>query len=45
MSVRKKFKDNKRIVNGEEIFAYDTLLDDITHEIDRSNEDFIKHYR
>lgn len=39
------FKDNKRIVNGEEIFAYDTLLDDITHEIDRSNEDFIKHYK
>lgn len=39
------FKDNKRIVNGEEIFAYNTLLDDIIHEIDRSNEDFIKHYK
>lgn len=39
------FKNNKRIINGEEIFAYNTLLDDIIHEVNRSNEDFIKHYK
>ena len=31
--------------SGEKIFIYDTLLNDIYHEINRSNEDFIKHYK
>jgi len=29
----------------EEIFKYDVLMDDIESEINRSNEDFIKHYK
>lgn len=39
------FKNDSHFVNGEEIFVYNTLLDDIIREIDRSNEDFIKHYK
>lgn len=31
--------------NNEEIFLYDKLSNDIDYEIDRSNEDFIKHYK
>lgn len=39
------FKDNSYWEKGEEVFLYDNLMDDISHEIDRSNEDFIKHYK
>ena len=39
------FKDTSHWVNGEEVFAYNSLSNDISHEIDRSNEDFIKHYK
>lgn len=31
--------------DDEEVFLYNVLIDDIRHEIDRSNEDFIKHYK
>lgn len=40
------FKDNSFLNNDdEEIYLYDILYDDIEHEVDRSNEDFIKHYK
>ena len=32
-------------INGEEEFCYNKLLDDVIHEVDRSNEDFIGHYK
>lgn len=38
------FNDTSSWINGKEFFMYDKLLDDISHEIGRSNEDFIKHY-
>lgn len=48
------FKDDYYLINKldketgktkqEEIFLYNSLLDDISREIDRSYEDFIKHY-
>lgn len=40
------FKDNSFLNNDiEETYLYDILYDDIEHEVDRSNEDFIKHYK
>lgn len=39
------FKDNYRWIEGKKVSIYTTLFHDIKHEIDRSNEDFIKHYR
>ena len=40
------FKDTTYLdINGEEEFYYNKLLDDIIHEVDRSNEDFIGHYK
>ena len=39
------FKDDSKWIDGEKIFAYDTLLDDILREVNRNNEDFIKHYK
>ena len=29
----------------KEVFKYDKLIDDIKYEVDRSNEDFIRHYQ
>ena len=31
--------------DDEEVCLYNVLIEDIRHEIDRSNEDFIKHYK
>lgn len=40
------FKDDSYLnQDNERIFLYNILIDDIEHEIDRSNEDFIKHYK
>lgn len=44
------FKDDSYFIeneNGEreEVFKYDDLIFDIENEVDRSNEDFIKHYK
>jgi abortive infection bacteriophage resistance protein len=39
------FKDDSKQIDGEEIFAYNTLSDDILREVNRSNKDFIKHYK
>lgn len=40
------FKDTTYLdINGEEEFCYNKLLDDVIHEVDRSNEDFIGHYK
>lgn len=40
------FKDDLFFNNDDElIYLYDILHDDIEHEVDRSNEDFIKHYK
>ena len=38
------FRDKSYFKEGKEIFLYNELLDDIKHEVKRSNEDFIKHY-
>ena len=38
------FKDDfYRGNDGSQIFRYNQLIEDIEHEVDRSNEDFIKH--
>lgn len=40
------FKDKYFSNNDDEkTYLYDILYDDIEHEVDRSNEDFIKHYK
>ena len=40
------FKDTCYLdANGEEEFCYNKLLNDIEHEVERSNEDFIGHYK
>lgn len=40
------FKDNFLTDSkGKEVFLYDRLIDDIEAEVNRSNEDFIKHYK
>lgn len=40
------FKDNSFLnKDDEKTYLYDILYDDIEHEVDRSNEDFIKHYK
>lgn len=31
-------------IERKEVFQYNVLMDDISHEVKRSNEDFIKHY-
>jgi Abortive infection bacteriophage resistance protein len=41
------FKDDyyKETDTGKNVFKYNKLIDDIQYEVDRSNEDFIKHYQ
>lgn len=40
-----KPNDKTGQLEKEEIFLYNKLYDDIIHEINRSNEDFIQHYK
>ena len=38
------FKDDAYLKNGESEYKYNTLMEDIENEVDRSEEEFIKHY-
>ncbi len=39
------FKDDTRFINGKEEFIYHLLSNEILREVNRSNEDFINHYK
>jgi abortive infection bacteriophage resistance protein len=38
------FKDDAYMKDGLRVFKYNTLMEDIEDEVDRSDEEFIKHY-
>lgn len=38
------FKDDAYMKDGQRVFKYNTLMEDIEEEVDRSDEEFIKHY-
>ena len=38
------FKDDAYMKDGQRVFKYNTLMEDIEDEVERSDEEFIKHY-
>lgn len=44
-SIESLFRDDSYFIDGEEIFKFNELWDEIMNEVDRSNEDFIYHYK